>query len=199
MTHGAPTRSVRRAASSGLRPLLPLLLLFACGRGEPPAQNGKPAAPAAPEREDQREEQPGTAPEPLEKDRAEPKPAASEFAPAPAPPPAPTRSPAKPAAKRSAPAKGEAPSSEEGAPDWATGPGPSERARTLRQRLDDAVKLSTPDCPSARERKQAICDLAQQICQMVDRDPDVASVESYCDDAKQRCSDAEKRTAQRCP
>ena len=173
---------------------MPLLLLFACGRGEPPAQNGKPAAPAAPEREDQREEQPGTAPEPLEKDRAEPKPAASEFAPAPAPPPAPTRSPAK----RSAPAKGEAPSSEEGAPDWATGPGPSERARTLRQRLDDAVKLSTPDCPSARERKQAICDLAQQICQMVDRDPDVASVESYCDDAKQRCSDAEKRTAQRC-
>jgi hypothetical protein len=60
------------------------------------------------------------------------------------------------------------------------------------------VKLSTPDCPSARERKQAICDLAQQICQMVDRDPDIASVESYCDDARQRCSDAEKRTAQRC-
>jgi hypothetical protein len=33
---------------------------------------------------------------------------------------------------------------------------------------------------------------------MVDRDPDVASVESYCDDAKQRCSDAGTRTAQRC-
>ncbi|MEO8184806.1 MAG: hypothetical protein ABI895_38855 [Deltaproteobacteria bacterium] len=44
------------------------------------------------------------------------------------------------------------------------------------------MKQSTPDCPSARDRKQAICDLASQICQLVDRDPDVASVESYCDD-----------------
>jgi hypothetical protein len=68
----------------------------------------------------------------------------------------------------------------------------------LRQRLDDVVKQSTPNCPSARERKQAICDLASQICQLVDQDPDVASVESYCDDAKQRCSEAERRTSQRC-
>jgi hypothetical protein len=191
-------RDARRAASSGLRPLLPLLLLFACGREPPreaPPQNGKPATPAAPEQESQpREEQKSTSPAPLEKDQAEPRPAESQFAPVPAPPP--PASPAKPAAKRRAPAKGEAPSSE-GA-DWAVGPTPTERARTLRQRLDDAVKVSTPDCPSARERKQAICDLAQQICQMVDHDPDVASVESYCDDARQRCSDAEKRTAQRC-
>jgi hypothetical protein len=177
--------------------LTAILVLFSCGREPPreaPPRNGKPAAPATPE-PGQREEQESAAPAPLEQDRAEPKPAASEFAPAPAPPPA--ASPTKPAAKRRAPAKGEAPSSEQ-SPDWAVGPTPTESARTLRRRLDDAVKLSTPDCPSARERKQAICDLAQQICQMVDRDPDIASVESYCDDARQRCSDAEKRTAQRC-
>lgn len=177
-------------------PFLALLALSACGREPPreaPPQNGKPAAPALPEQEGPREEQKSTAPAPLEKDQAEPKPAASEFAPVPAPPPA--AAPARPAAKR-APAKGEAPSSEESAE---RALGPTERALgPLRQRLDDAVKASTPDCPSARERKQAICDLAHQICQMVDRDPDIASVESYCDDAKQRCSDAEKRTAQRC-
>ena len=169
-----------RRGASGLRPLLPLLLLFACGREPPrevPPQNGRPAAPA-PEPAPEREEQESATP--LEQDKAEPAPPASEFAPAP-PPAASPPSPAKPAAKRRAPAKG-APSSE-GATDWGLGAAPSERARTLRRRLDDAVKLSAPDCPSARERKQAICDLAQQICQMVDRDPDVASVESYCNDA----------------
>jgi len=187
------TRPARRP-SSGRWPLLTLLTIFACGREPPreaPPQNGKPARPAATESAP-RGEQESTAPAPVEKDQAAPAPAASE--PAPAPPP----TSAKPAAKRRAPAKGKAQRSEDDNPDWDFGLAPSDRTRALRQQLDDAVKLSTPDCPSARERKQAICDLAQQICQMVDRDPDVASVESYCGDAKQRCSDAEKRTAQRC-
>jgi hypothetical protein len=183
------------------RTLMPLALLalLACGREpqrEAPPQNGKPAEPAPPAPE--REEQNSTAPAPLEKDQAAPP--ASEFAPAPAALPAartPPPTSAKPAPKRRAPSKGEAPSGEEGT-DWAIGPSPTEHTRALRQRLDDVVKQSTPDCPSARERKQAICDLAQQICQMVDRDPDIASIESYCDDARQRCSEAEKRTAQRC-
>jgi hypothetical protein len=185
----------RRASSSGLRPLLPLLLFLACGREPPreaPPQNGKPAepAPAVPAPAPEREQQKSVIPE---QDRAEPAP--SELAPAPPPPAVAPRSPAKPAAKRRAPAKG---ATREDGLDWDFGPAPTERTQTLRQRLDDAVRLSTPDCPSARERKQAICDLAQQICQMVDRDPDVASVESYCDDAKQRCNEAAKRTAQRC-
>ena len=70
--------------------------------------------------------------------------------------------------------------------------------QSLVQRLDDAVRLGTPDCPSARQRKTAICDLARQICELVDRDPNVASVAQYCDDAKQRCSEAEQRTIERC-
>jgi hypothetical protein len=70
---------------------------------------------------------------------------------------------------------------------------------SLRRELSKAVDLSTPDCPSARERKQAICDLASQLCQLVERDPDVASVESFCADARQRCTEAQRRTAERCP
>jgi len=69
---------------------------------------------------------------------------------------------------------------------------------SLLQRLDNAVSLDTPDCPSARERRKSICDLASQICKLVDRDPNVASVEGYCDDARQRCNEAGRRTAERC-
>ena len=68
----------------------------------------------------------------------------------------------------------------------------------LMQRLDREVSLSTPDCPSARDRKKAICDLASQICRLVERDPNAVSAERYCDEAKQRCSDAEERTSLRC-
>jgi hypothetical protein len=117
--------------------------------------------------------------------------------------------PAKPATPSSAPAAKKGSSRAE-APRRAA-PSPNARGATdaekddgaspeaLRRELNRAVELSTPDCPSARERKQAICDLASQLCQLVDRDPDVASVESYCADARQRCSEAERRTAERCP
>lgn len=69
----------------------------------------------------------------------------------------------------------------------------------LRAQLDRAERAATPDCPSARERKKAVCDLAGQICRLTDRDPNVASVAEYCADAKQRCNEAERRTAQSCP
>jgi hypothetical protein len=71
-------------------------------------------------------------------------------------------------------------------------------AELLMQRLGTAENLGTPDCPSARDRKRAICDLAAQICRLVDNDPNVASVVEYCSDARKRCSDAEHRIAQRC-
>jgi hypothetical protein len=69
----------------------------------------------------------------------------------------------------------------------------------LRQRLDRAYRAGSPDCPSARDRKKAVCDLASQICQLIDRDPNVASVAEYCADAKDRCAEAERRTRERCP
>jgi hypothetical protein len=184
-------------------PSLGLLLLglglTGCGKAGPvevPSQNGKPAEPAAPEPKPEAAPQ-SVSPSTLEKDRAaEEAPAARQLA-----PPAPATS-AKPAgqARRAAPSKA-APRAQRNdtgdSLDWSVS-GAAPRPPLLRQRLAELLKQSTPDCPSARDRKQAICDLASQICQLVDRDPDVASVESYCEDAKQRCSDAQRRTAQRC-
>jgi hypothetical protein len=72
-------------------------------------------------------------------------------------------------------------------------------AAELRSRLDQAYGAASPDCPSARDRKKAVCDLASQICQLTDRDPNVASVAEYCDQARRRCSEAERRTGERCP
>jgi hypothetical protein len=74
----------------------------------------------------------------------------------------------------------------------------SESPAALMERLSEEVKAAAPDCPSARERRKAICDLASQICQLTDRDPNVASVEQYCGDARQRCGEAGRRTQERC-
>jgi hypothetical protein len=74
-----------------------------------------------------------------------------------------------------------------------------ERASELRERLNRAYRASSPDCPSARDREKAVCDLADQLCQLIDRDPSVASVAEYCADAKERCAEAARRTSQRCP
>ncbi len=115
--------------------------------------------------------------------------APSQFAPA---PPSGSSAPSKARARR-APAR-ESKSAEGAELQKSALPG----AQALVQRLDDAVVLGTPDCPSARNRKTAICDLARQICELVDRDPNVASVAQYCDDAKQRCSEAAQRTIERC-
>jgi hypothetical protein len=74
-----------------------------------------------------------------------------------------------------------------------------QKPAALRAQLERAERAATPDCPSARERKKAVCDLAGQICSLTERDPNVASVAEYCADARQRCNDAERRTAQSCP
>jgi hypothetical protein len=89
---------------------------------------------------------------------------------------------------------------EQSADDGLGGASPEpQKPAELRAQLERAERAATPDCPSARERKKAVCDLAGQICRLTDRDPNVASVAEYCADAKQRCTDAERRTAQSCP
>lgn len=173
------------------RGLLLALLALACGREparEPPPPAAAPQSPL-PEHEKKVEGAPA------EESAAQPTPAEPAAAPAAAPPPPasirPAAKPTLPRSKIDRRARSE---------DRSESTGDDARADTalLRQRLQDALRQATPDCPAARSRKQAICELAHQICQMVDRDPEIASVEAYCADARQRCSEAEQRTAERC-
>jgi hypothetical protein len=107
-------------------------------------------------------------------------------------------SPQKPAAKARSSARAEGAANEDRAIGGALSPAEPEAPAQLRERLDRAYRANTPDCPAARDRKKAVCDLASQICQLIDRDPNVASVAEYCAEAKERCTEAERRTAQRC-
>jgi hypothetical protein len=180
-----------------------------CGLGcytQKPSGESAPSTPSAP----------AAAPEPSPALQAAPPPAPAEsldekkneepassqgLVPSPAAEPArrAAPAPAKPASKARASS-----ASPEGAAESerAIGGGADDAARdapVLRQRLDRAYRAGSPDCPSARERKKAVCDLATQICQLTDRDPNVASVAEYCSEAKNRCSQAERRTQERCP
>ena len=98
------------------------------------------------------------------------------------------------ARRRAAPAPAETP----GAADDELTKSRLEQPEQLMERLDRAMRSGAADCPSAETRKKAVCDLAGQICQLVDRDPNVASVIQYCADAKERCSEASRRTRERC-
>jgi hypothetical protein len=126
---------------------------------------------------------------------AQPPPSAAESAGSGAIAPAPART--RPARKAARATAVEAPKAGADSEDSiGLEPSPSE---ALRKRLDRAYGAQSADCPSARDRKKAVCDLAGQICSLTDRDPNVASVAEYCDDARRRCSEAERRTEERCP
>ena len=204
----AKHRPLRRA--SALRPWLARLLLIglaacACTKEaprEPPPRAEEPEAAPAPNTTEPAPPPPA-APEPSRQDESG---GGMDFGLGEAAPVKPAAPAAAPAAKKSRPpAAARAATPRKAAPSAGTeidldkpkDDGASPEA--LRRELSKAVDLSTPDCPSARERKQAICDLASQLCQLVDRDPDVASVEAYCAEARQRCNEAERRTAERCP
>lgn len=159
----------------------------------PPAAAPEPASPAAPAEAPAAEAE-SAQPSPASGGAAEQKKAAPSVG---APRPAPAR--AAPLRQRRDTQSyehddGAAADAEESAPRKSKGGS----AELLMQRLGTAVNLATPDCPSARDRKRAICDLAAQICRLVDNDPNVASVIEYCSDARKRCSDAEQRIAERC-
>lgn len=117
--------------------------------------------------------------------------------------PAPTSAPkassvARPERKAGARGRAQAPAEAPGAADDELQKGRIEQPEQLMERLDRAVRSGAADCPSAETRKKAVCDLAAQICELVDRDPNVASVVQYCADAKERCSEASRRTRERC-
>lgn len=73
-----------------------------------------------------------------------------------------------------------------------------ERANAWLEQLRSTRRVPAADCPGARAQRDTICALAERICRLVDRDPNVASIADYCTEARQRCVDAGRRTAERC-
>jgi hypothetical protein len=180
------------------------LLALGCFTQKPSSESAPSAAPEAPPPgADVETAPPAPAAKPAEENRERPSlggdaPARGSGAGAAAPAPAPATAPLvpeKPAAKARRQAQPEA--DQEG-DDRAAGAEEAQGDR-LRQRLDRAYRAGSPNCPAARDRKKAVCDLAAQICQLIDRDPNVASVAEYCADAKERCAEAQRRTEERCP
>jgi hypothetical protein len=74
----------------------------------------------------------------------------------------------------------------------------AESKRELMEQLRSTRRVPAADCPAAREQRDTICALAARICRLVERDPNVASITDYCAEARQRCVDAGRRTAERC-
>jgi hypothetical protein len=72
------------------------------------------------------------------------------------------------------------------------------RANALIAQLRSTRSVPAADCPGARAQRDTICALAARICRLVERDPNVASIADYCAEARQRCVDAGRRTAERC-
>ncbi len=101
--------------------------------------------------------------------------------------PAPARSEGSAAPKPTSEAKRELESGDE-----------SERARALMEQLRSTRSAPAADCPAAREQRDTICALAERICRLLERDPNVASIADYCSEARRRCVDAGRRTAERC-
>jgi hypothetical protein len=82
--------------------------------------------------------------------------------------------------------------------------GDGEIARAAREleanfeQLGDALRLSTPDCPSARQFGERICGLAERICRIAEasEDPDELAL---CVDGRNRCAESQRRLSERCP
>jgi hypothetical protein len=185
---------------------LALLMALGCFTQKPSSESAPGAAPEAPAPGHELRTPAPAPPSPaesLEEKREAPAPVkgAERSTPAGAAVPPASSAPLSPRKKAAAKARsGAQPEAERDRSERAVGGGGSESpSDPLRRRLDRAYRAGTPDCPSARDRKKAVCDLAAQICQLIDRDPNVASVAEYCADAKERCAEAQRRTEERCP
>ncbi|HVU04621.1 MAG TPA: hypothetical protein VHE30_22840 [Polyangiaceae bacterium] len=61
------------------------------------------------------------------------------------------------------------------------------------QKLDQAVQLASPDCPTARSLRDRICELSGRICRLT------SGPDPLCKDSSARCESAKTRVASECP
>jgi hypothetical protein len=63
--------------------------------------------------------------------------------------------------------------------------------------LEKALSLSTPDCVTAKQLRDRVCDLAEHICRLADESSG-SSVQQLCGDGRGRCADAKRRYGETC-
>jgi hypothetical protein len=63
--------------------------------------------------------------------------------------------------------------------------------------LEKALALSAPDCVTAKQLRDRVCDLAEHICRLADEGAGIGAQER-CGDGRGRCVDAKRRYEQVC-
>lgn len=65
------------------------------------------------------------------------------------------------------------------------------------ERLGDALRLSSPDCPSARQYGARVCELAEHICRLAEKGDEPEEL-ALCVDGRNRCAEVRRRLGERC-
>jgi hypothetical protein len=161
----------------------PLLLPASCARQQEPAQAVEPAKESAPAAKE-----PAGAAQATPDKREEAAPGAA----APVPPP--------PAAGQESRGRGDLLEPDEKAK---AAEKPTDIVSAMSQLeatfsdLQKALALSAPDCVTAKQMRDRVCDLAEHICRLADETA-AASSQRLCGDGRGRCSDAKRRYEQTC-
>lgn len=58
--------------------------------------------------------------------------------------------------------------------------------------LERALELSVPDCTTAKQLRDRVCELSEHICRLAD-ETDTRASQELCGDGRGRCADARKR------
>jgi hypothetical protein len=72
-----------------------------------------------------------------------------------------------------------------------------ERLAATYESLGDELRLSSPDCTTARGFGDRICGLAEHICRIAERGDEPSEL-ALCVDGRNRCAEARRRLQERC-
>ncbi len=64
-------------------------------------------------------------------------------------------------------------------------------------RLGEELRLSSPDCPSAEQFVDRICELAEHICRLAEKEDEPEEL-ALCVDGRNRCAESRRRYSEKC-
>lgn len=71
--------------------------------------------------------------------------------------------------------------------------------QSLSSDLDRALSLSVPDCSYAALLRDQICELAERVCNLADRNRHVPDLAGRCAEGRESCTRATERVRASCP